>query len=252
MEGISSITLTTMRSLIKLNPSRPKALFLAKKQLPELVCDAVNLEGVNFTLAEIQTLLDEITVGGHSLQDETIALNQANAWRFLFDCVEQDRFALSKDFVGDLHGILAQKEALIWGVFRDGGVTIAGTNHIPPRADKLPTLWQQLTGKYHSTLLQSEMRQSKIDIEQTYTCAISLFLQMARIQFFYDANKRLGRLTMNGILLVNGLPAINLPAKKQLEFNQLMLDFYASNDEQPMQIFMRACLERKILEIMSE
>ena len=242
----------TKTCLKTIKPNRKKALFLAKKQLPELVCDAVNLEGVNFTLPEIQTLLDGITVGGHSLQDETIALNQANAWRFLFDCVEQDRFALSKDFVCDLHGILAQKEALTWGVFRNGGVTIAGTNHIPPRADKLPTLWQQLTGKHHPALLQSEMRQSKIDIEQTYTCAISLFLQMARIQFFYDANKRLGRLMMNGILLVNGLPAINLPAKKQLEFNQLMLDFYASDDEQPMQIFMRACLERKILEIMSE
>ena len=68
-------------------------------------------------------------------------------------------------------------------------------------------------------------KNKKHDNEKIYTNAISLFLQMARMQFFYDANKRLGRLMMNGILLTNGLPAINLPAKKQLEFNQLMLDF---------------------------
>jgi hypothetical protein len=41
--------------------------------------------------------------------------------------------------------------------------------------------------------------------------------------------ERTGRLMMNGVLLTNGLPVINLPASKQLEFNQLMLDFYPSN-----------------------
>ena len=232
---------------LPLKPNRKKALFLAKKQLPELVCDAVNLEGINFTLPEIQTLLDGVTVGGHRLQDEMIALNQTNAWRVLFDAVEGGRFSLSKEFVCELHGVIAREEALAWGVFRDGGVTIAGTDYLPPRADKLPDFWRRLEEKHQAVLAQS-----KIDIEQTYTHAISLFLQMARMQFFYDANKRLGRLMMNGILLVNGLPAINLPATRQLEFNELMLRFYPGDDEQPMQDFMRACLEQKVLEIMSD
>ncbi len=37
---------------------------LARRQLAELVSDAVNLEGIHFTLSEIQTLLEGITVGG--------------------------------------------------------------------------------------------------------------------------------------------------------------------------------------------
>ena len=233
--------------LKSINPNRKKALFLAAKQLPELVCDAVNLEGVNFTLPEIQTLLGGITVGGHRLQDETMALNQASAWRSLFAAVEGERFTLGKEFVCELHAVLAREEAFAWGIFRKDGVTIAGTDYVPPGADKLPGLWRRLEKKH-----QPAMRQSEIDIEQTYSHAIGLFLQMARTQFFYDANKRLGRLMMNGILLINGLPAINLPAKKQLEFNQLMLSFYSSNDEQPMQGFMRACLQGKILTIMSK
>ena len=245
-----------MINLATINPNRKKALFLAKKQLPELVFDAVNLEGVNFTLPEVQTLLDGVTVGGHSLQDETIALNQANAWRFLFDCVEQGRFSLSANFICELHGVLAQKEALTWGVFRDGGVTIAGTNYCPPSAEKLPALWQQLAEKHHLALPQDTMLQHStnqlIDIKQIYTHAIGLFLQMARMQFFYDANKRLGRLMMNGVLLANGLPAINLPVSKQLEFNQLMLAFYPSDNTQPMQDFMLSCLSQKIIQIMSE
>lgn len=234
-------------NLAALTPNREKALFLARKQLPELVCDAVNLEGVNFTLPEVQTLLDGVTVGGHRLQDETITINQANAWRFLFDCVERDEFNLSTEFVCEMHAIVAKQEALTWGAFRDGDVTIAGTDYAPPSADKLTELWQRLASSHDPALCQS-----KINIEETYTHAISLFLQMARMQFFYDANKRLGRLMMNGILLVTGLPAINLPLKKQLEFNQLMLSFYSSDDEQPMQNFMRACLAPKTLEIMSE
>lgn len=54
---------------------------LAKRQLAEFVCDAVNLEGINFTLPEIQTLLDGVTVGGHKITDQQIALNQADTWR---------------------------------------------------------------------------------------------------------------------------------------------------------------------------
>lgn len=57
---------------------------LAKRQLAEFVCDAVNLEGINSPLPEIQTLLDGITVGGHKLSDQQIALNQADTWRTLF------------------------------------------------------------------------------------------------------------------------------------------------------------------------
>ena len=234
-------------SLSTLNPSRKKALFLARKQLPELVCDAVNLEGVNFTLPEVQTLLDGVTVGGHSLQDEAIAINQANAWRFLFDVVERDAFRLGADFVCELHGILAREESLAWGAFRDGGVTIAGTDYLPPNADELPALWRQLERQH-----QTALHESKMAIESTYTHAIGLFLQMARMQFFYDCNKRIGRLLMNGILLTRGLPAINLPAAKQLEFNQLMLAFYPGGDERRMQAFMRGCLEQKTLSIMSE
>ena len=39
-----------------MKPDQAKALMLAKRQLAELVFDAVNLEGINFTLPEIQTL----------------------------------------------------------------------------------------------------------------------------------------------------------------------------------------------------
>jgi hypothetical protein len=51
-----------------MKPNLGRAMMIAQRQLPEFVCDAVNLEGIPFTLPEIQTLLDGITVGGHKLK----------------------------------------------------------------------------------------------------------------------------------------------------------------------------------------
>lgn len=228
-----------MNNISNIKPDKTKAIFLAKRQLPELVCDAVNLEGINYTLPEVQTLLDGITVGGHKRQDEKITLNQAAAWSLLFDLLKQDKFALSKDIALQLHSVAADGEALSWGKFRTGGVTIAGTDYRPPPATDLDAAWE--------TLCQQSQA-----IPDIYDRAIFVFLQMARQQFFYDVNKRMGRFMMNGLLLQVGYPVINLPAKRQQEFNRLMLDFYSSSDVTPMTEFMKNCLEQPIIDIMSE
>jgi hypothetical protein len=52
--------------------------------------------------------------------------------------------------------------------------------------------------------------------------------------------------------LNNGYPAINLPARRQLEFNQLMLTFYETADQALMNTFMRSCLDERIIRIMKE
>ena len=220
-------------------PNQKKALFFAKRHLSEFVCDSVNLEGINFTLPEVQTLLDGITVGGHKLSDEKITLNQARAWRLLFQLIEENQWTLSKQTALTLHAAAAEEESLTWGMFRSGNVTIAGTDYQPPSPIHLEVLWDEMVEK--------SQRITKI-----YDRAIFIFLQMARQQFFYDVNKRTGRLMMNGILLSAGYPAINLPARKQQEFNQLMLAFYASNDTTPMTEFMKSCLDPRMIEIMNE
>jgi Fic family protein len=222
-----------------IKPNKPKAMMLARRQLAEFVYDAVNLEGINLTLPEIQTLLDGITVGGHKITDQQIAVNQANTWRTLFEIIKKDQFAINKESICKLHEIAAKEEALEWGEFRSGGVTIAGIDYIPPQAADLIVLFNQMLEEANW-------------ISDIYDKAIHYFLTMARTQFFYDVNKRMGRFVMNGFLLSHGYPAINLPAKRQLEFNQLMLIFYESGEQEQMNIFLRSCLEEKIISIMKE
>ena len=217
-----------------MQPNIPLAKQLAKRDLAALVYDAVNLEGVNMTLPEVQTLLDGITVGGHKISDQNMALSQAKTWETLFDLVDKNAFKFNKETVLKLHAIAAQEENLAWEQFRSGYVSIAGSDYEPPAPEELDNCWIEV-----ETLVSKE-----IDV---YDQAITAFLQMALNQFFWDVNKRMGRFMMNGILLSNGFPIINVPAKRQQEFNTLMLDFYTSNNMAPMNKFLRSCLNEKII-----
>jgi len=222
-----------------IKPNRDKALMLAKREVGVLVHDSVLLEGINFTLPEVNTLLEGITVGGHKLSDQQIAVNQGNAWRYLFSAVKDGDFCLSVEFVCALHALAGKEEALEWGQFRSGMVTIAGSEYLPPKVADLPAKF-------------NEMVASANDIDDVYDKAIHVFLTMVRNQFFYDVNRRMGRLMMNGILLSAGYPALNLSAKRKLEFNELMMRFYDSGDEAEMNAFMRSCIDQRMIEIMSE
>ena len=223
----------------KMKPDFGKALMLAQREVAVFVCDAVNLEGIAMTLPEVQTLLDGITVGGHKVNDQQITINQGKAWDYLFSSIKQNNFILNAEYACKLHSIAAKEEALEWGVFRSGGVNIGGTEYTPPDHKHLPELFEKMAN-------DSQL------IDDVYDRAIFIFLKMSKNQFFYDANKRMGRFMMNAILLDNGFPAINLPAKRQLEFNQLILEFYNSENMTPMNNFMRSCLDHKIIKIMLE
>jgi len=84
------------------------------------------------TLPEVQTLLDGITIGGHKISDQNMALNQANAWKHLFSLVAEHGFLFSKDIALEIHKIADKEEALRWGAFRTGYVTINGSSYAPP------------------------------------------------------------------------------------------------------------------------
>ena len=215
-------------------PNRNLAKYLALRDVPSLVYEAVNLEGVAVTLPEVQTILEGVTVGGHKISDQNMVINQANTWMRLFELIDENMFEFSKSIALDLHHIAGKEEAFEWGVFRSGNVTIAGTDYEPPSSGQLDAIWLNV---------ELEIKQ----IEDVYDQAIAAFLKMARIQFFWDVNKRMGRFMMNGILLNAGYPVINVPVKKQLEFNTLMLEFYSSNDMKKMNNFLRGCLQEKII-----
>lgn len=222
---------------------KTKALFDAKRLIAQIVTDVVNLEDINYTVPEVQTLLDGITVGGHKLQDELITLNQIKAWQFLFASIEQGHFVVSKDYLLRLHALVANQEALSWGEFRTGQVSISGTGYLPPKASQLNQLWDELEQEINTKLAANQ----SVTIE-IYRTSVLLFAKMARTQFFFDGNKRTARMMMSGILLAHGLPMINVPAKRKLEFNQTMLKYYDHGEFETLFDFMSSCIPEYIKE----
>jgi Fic family protein len=190
---------------------------LAKKDKIDFIYNTSALEGNAMTYPEVQTLLEGVTVGGHKLSDEQQILNQNKSVNLLFDLIEKEQFKVDKNTLLKLHEKVAFEEALSWGEFRTSGVNIGGTEYLPPKADKLDALFEQ-------------GREEIEQITHPIVRAITYFLFGAKCQFFYDGNKRTSRLMMNGILLDNGYPILNIKAKDKLEFNKQMIAFYDGED----------------------
>ena len=73
-----------------------RALFRLTKQLPDLVWNAAALEGNTFTLPEVRTLLDGVTVGGKALAEQQQILDLSEAFNLLHELVLKEECAVDK------------------------------------------------------------------------------------------------------------------------------------------------------------
>ncbi len=199
------------------NLSKKLAIALAEKERVSYVHNTAALEGNPMTYPEVQTLLEGITVGGRKLSDEQQILNQNASWSLLLDMIRNSKFNIDKETICALQFEVAKEEAIEWGKFRTAEVNIGGTNHKPPKSNELDQVFSSGITK---------IKEIKHPLEK----ALVIFLFGAINQFFFDGNKRTARLMMNGILLDNGYPILNIKAEDKLEFNRQMIDFYDSSD----------------------
>ena len=189
-------------------------IMLVKKLLPDVVFNMANLEGNPFTYPEVQTLLDGITIGGHKISDEQQIYSIRNGWNHLFDLIIHENVGININTFNELNDIVAKDEALFSGSFRTGQVRIAGTEFMPPRAEKLECIFENE--------LPELIKRCKSKTE----LAFEIFLWGSLNQFYYDGNKRTSRLVSNMILISSGQGVFNIKAKDRLQFNTLMVEFY--------------------------
>ncbi len=209
-------------------PDVRRACFRVRKILEEVVYDTVYLENNPFTFAEVKTLMEGVTVGGHRLSDANQVLNQAASWRELLRQVEAGEFTLDAANFMRLHALVAREEALRWGVFRDDRVSVAGTDYQPPDHAGLDAVFRRGL-------------RALCSIADVHERSIATFLFGALNQFFFDGNKRTARLMMNGQLLQAGYDAITIPARRKEAFNRTMIGFYDSRDGTAMFQFLADC-----------
>ena len=189
--------------LIRFHSSVPadtvRACARVRRVLDRIVYDTAALEGNPLTFHQVKKLLAGEPVDQHRASDRDQVLNQAASWKELLRQVETGSFRCTAEVFKALHALVAKEEALSWGQFRDGDVTISGTEYRPPAP-------QDLDERFAHGMASIR------DIAETHARAMAVFLFAARNQFFFDGNKRTGRLMMNGILLRAGHDAISIPS----------------------------------------
>jgi hypothetical protein len=211
-----------------------------RAHLPELIWNTAALEGNNFTLPEVKTLLEGVTVGGKKLEDEQQIIALSDAYNRLDEMVGTGQFSLSKDVSDQLHRLVARHEAIEAGSFRgegrvQGGGTVQlasggvvpGTEH----GEGGVLLREHFTNlvDYLSTLSDARRR------------ALIYFASATRRQFYFDGNKRTTRLMMAGELMSNDYDLVSVPYNRKLEFNNALDVLFDRDDATELLQFLSTC-----------
>jgi Fic family protein len=184
-----------------LDKSRPLpniALHKIKEALAiEWTYNSNSIEGNTLTLRETQMVLQEgITIKGKSLNEHFEAKNHEKAIDYLYSIVNNNYVLRSIDVL-TLHGyVLRSIEDDFAGRIRNGGVRISGANFVPPSANKVSDLLDELVDFVNNNPLGLN------DIE----LATVFHHKFVWIHPFFDGNGRTVRLAMNLLLMRKGFP----------------------------------------------
>jgi Fic family protein len=156
-----------------------------------------SIEGNTLSLRETQMVLqDGITIAGKSLREHFETHNHDKAIDYLFSIISDDYSMRSIDILS-LHGLVLRSiEDDFAGRIRNGGVRISGANFVPPNANKVSDLLDELIHFINDNPLKLN------DIE----LATIFHHKLVWIHPFFDGNGRTVRLAMNLLLLRSGFP----------------------------------------------
>ena len=210
-----------MKYLDKYKLSPKESLFLAKKKWDENVYCGMRMENRAVTFPQTQTILNGVNVPNVQLDDIQAILNMRDAWKHIFNTIDEP---LTVEYMCELNGFIARNEALEWGKLRRGIVGISGTDYKPqiPQYDTVKNELEQI-----------------LSADTTATeKALNAFVWGARGQLFWDGNKRTSLTVANKILIENGNGILTITDKYMEQFNTLLLDFYNTNNPEPLKEFL--------------
>jgi Fic family protein len=211
-----------------------------RANLPELIWNTAALEGNNFTLPEVKTLLEGVTVGGKRLDDARQVLALSDAYNRLDEMVGAGEFSLTKPVSDELHGLLARHEAIESGSFRgEGTVTGGGTVRLAGGGvvDGTPHGEGGELLRAHFDDLISYLE----SVDDPRERALIYFASAVRRQFYFDGNKRTARLMMTGELMTSGFDVVSVPFARKLEYNEALDVLFDRDDATDLLRFLVSC-----------
>ncbi|WP_415060441.1 Fic family protein, partial [Flavobacterium sp.] len=226
--------------LAVLNQSRPLpaiALHKIKESLTiEWTYNSNSIEGNTLTLRETQMVLQEgITVKGKSLREHFEAKNHEKAIDYLYSLVNENYTLRSIDILSLHELVLRMIEDEFAGRIRNGGVRITGANFVPPNANKVSDLLDELIDFVNSNPLDLN------DIE----LATVFHHKLVWIHPFFDGNGRTVRLAMNLLLMRKGFPPAIILKNDRKKYYEA-LNQANSGNYQKLILLMSQALERTL------
>ena len=213
-----------------LSPERVRGLATVfEAEETEYIHESNAIEGNTLTLAETEVVIRRgLTVAGKPLKDHLEAKNHLEAFHLLQRLVSQQT-PLDESVLLQLHAVILRGIEDEWaGRYRNVGVRISGSRHVPPNPLKVPTLMEELFAWYPTQTLIHPVE-----------LAADLHLKLAQIHPFIDGNGRVCRLVMNLHLMQRGYPLTIIRAAntQRAEYYQALSDSDQSSDPAPFRAF---------------
>lgn len=203
----------------KYNMTIEENIFLAKRNIVDNVYSNARMEGLNITFPQTQTILDGVNVQELKLDEIQCILNLRDAWKFVINNIDKE---FNLDFICKVNEYVARNESLEWGKLRKGNVSISGTEYVPEIPD---------TEKVINDIKEINK------IENITQRAIEYMLYGMRAQLFWDGNKRTSTICANAIMIKNGKGILKVADKNLKEFNELLTQYYTTNDKNKIRQF---------------
>lgn len=198
-----------------------QSLFLAKKKWDENIYCGMKMENRAVTFPQTQTILNGVNVPNVQLDDIQAILNMRDSWKYLLSSVNEP---LTLEYICKLNEYIARNEALLWGKLRTGRVSISGTDYLPPVPNE-----EQAKKELNNIMTADTTSTEK---------ALNAFVWGAKSQLFWDGNKRTSMTVANKILISNGAGILTISDKNMECFNTLLLDWYNSDNSEPLKEFL--------------
>lgn len=195
-----------------------------------------SIEGNTLSLRETQMVLQEgITIKGKSLREHFETYNHDKAIDYLFSIINDDYVLRSIDILS-LHSLVLRSiEEDFAGRIRNGGVRISGANFVPPNANKVSDLLDELIDFINTNPLELN------DIE----LAAVFHHKLVWIHPFFDGNGRTVRLAMNLLLMRCGFPPAIILKNDRKKYYEA-LNQANSGNYQKLMLLMCQALERSL------
>lgn len=203
----------------KYNLTVEQNVFLAKRNIIDNIYANARMEGLNITFPQTQTILEGVNVPNLKIDEIQVILNLRDAWNYVINNVQAK---LDVQFICKVNEYVARNESIEWGSLRKGKVTITGTSYIP----EVP--------KYNQI---EEKIKDILGIKNPTERAIEYMLFGMREQLFWDGNKRTSTIVANKIMIENGCGIIKVSDNKLEEFNNLLSEFYTTNNKEKIKKF---------------